>query len=168
MHPSRVSCWRLPLPFTDGSENSPSYRLQHFLHKPVAFVIMPIFALANTGVLLSGSMAGLLTPNTLGILAGLLLGKPLGITLFSILAVKTKLANLPEGVFLHHLIGAGFLGGVGFTMSIFITLLAFGETELAQSSKIAIMIGSISAGMIGYLLLSRAANADATNKKETE
>lgn len=156
------------IPFGDGSEASPSYRLQHLLHKPVGFMIMPIFALANTGVLLSGSMTGFITPNTVGIFAGLVLGKPLGITLFSIMAVKAKLANLPDGIVLRHLIGAGFLGGIGFTMSIFITLLAFGETALAQSAKIAITIGSISAGVIGYLLLSRAAHVDATNGKAQE
>jgi Na+:H+ antiporter, NhaA family len=152
------------IPFGDGGEDSPSYNLQHLLHKPVAFVIMPIFALANTGVLLSGgTLAGYFTPNTIGILIGLLLGKPLGITLFSLLAIRTKFANLPDGVTLRHLIGAGFLGGIGFTMSIFITLLAFGDTDLAQNSKIAIMIGSISAGVIGYLLLRHEAN-----RKETE
>lgn len=156
------------LPFTDGSENSPSYRLQHFLHKPVAFFIMPIFALANTGVQLGSSIAGFISANTLGILAGLFVGKPLGIFLFSWLAVKTKLANLSEGISARHLIGAGFLGGIGFTMSIFITLLAFGESQIAQDSKIAIIIGSISAGMVGYFLLNRASPNLAENRKETE
>jgi len=87
-----------------------------------------------------------------------LFGKPLGITLFSLLAIRTKFANLPDGITLRHLIGAGFLGGIGFTMSIFITLLAFGENDLAQTSKVAIMIGSISAGMIGYFLLNQKSN----------
>ena len=138
------------IPFTDGSENSPSYRLQHALHKPVAFAIMPIFALANTGVLLLGNtLSSLLTSNTLGIFVGLLLGKPLGITLFSLLAVKTGLAKFPTGVSVRQLIGAGFLGGIGFTMSVFITLLAFGETAFAQNSKIAILLGSFLAGSVG-------------------
>ena len=156
------------LPFTDGSENSPSYRLQHFLHKPVAFLIMPIFALANTGVQLGSSIAGFISANTLGILAGLFVGKPLGVFLFSWLAVKTKLANLSEDISARHLIGAGFLGGIGFTMSIFITLLAFGESQIAQDSKIAIIIGSISAGMVGYFLLLRASPDLVGNRKEIE
>lgn len=147
------------VPFGDGSESSPSYKLQHALHKPVAFIVMPIFALANTGVILSGtSVASLITPNAIGIFLGLLLGKPLGITLFSLLAVKLRLANFPEDARFNHLLGAGFLGGIGFTMSVFITLLAFGETDLAQNSKVAIMLGSISAGALGYLLLKREAD----------
>lgn len=154
------------IPFTDGSENSPSYRLQHALHKPVAFGIMPIFALANTGVLLLGNpLSSLLTSNTFGIFAGLLLGKPLGITLFSLLAVKTGLAKFPAGVSIRQLIGAGFLGGIGFTMSIFITLLAFGETAFAQNSKIAILLGSFLAGSLGYALLSRAPQVGAESRK---
>lgn len=156
------------IPFGDGSEESPSYRLQHALHKPVAFFIMPIFALANTGVQLGSSITGLISANTLGILAGLFVGKPLGIFLFSWLAIKAKLVNLPEGISLRHLIGAGFLGGIGFTMSIFITLLAFGESQIAQDSKIAIMIGSISAGIVGYFLLYRASPDIVANGKETE
>ncbi len=157
------------IPFTDGGENSPSYRLQHTLHKPVAFGIMPIFALANTGVLLLGnSLSSLLTSNTIGIFVGLLLGKPLGITLFSLLAVKTGLAKFPKGVSFRQLIGAGFLGGIGFTMSIFITLLAFGETAFAQNSKIAILLGSFVAGSVGYALLSRAPQVGTENRKETE
>jgi NhaA family Na+:H+ antiporter len=156
------------LPFADGSEESPSYRLQHALHKPVAFLIMPIFALANTGVQLGGSLTGFISANTLGILAGLFLGKPLGIFLFSWLAEKTKLVKLPEGFSFRHLIGAGFLGGIGFTMSIFITLLAFGESQIAQNSKIAIIISSISAGMVGYFLLYRASPDYVAKRKETK
>lgn len=157
------------IPFTDGSETSPSYRLQHALNKPVAFGIMPIFALANTGVLLLGaSLSSLLTTNTIGIFAGLLLGKPLGITLFSLLAVKTGLAKFPSGVSVRQLIGAGFLGGIGFTMSIFITILAFGETTFAQNSKIAIILGSFLAGTTGYILLSRTSMDGVNNRKEKE
>lgn len=157
------------IPFTDGSETSPSYRLQHALNKPVAFGIMPIFALANTGVLLLGaSLSSLLTTNTIGIFAGLLLGKPLGITLFSLLAVKTGLAKFPSGVSIRQLIGAGFLGGIGFTMSIFITILAFGETTFAQNSKIAIILGSFLAGTTGYILLSRTSMDGVNNRKEKE
>jgi len=146
------------IPFTDGTSASPSYKLQHALHRPVAFGIMPIFALANTGVTLIGSsLFSLFTSNTLGIFIGLVVGKPLGITLFSMLAIRFKWANLPEDLSIQHLSGAGLLGGIGFTMSIFITFLAFGDGDLAQSSKLAIILGSLTSGLIGYLLLQRQA-----------
>lgn len=144
------------VPFAGGDEKSPSYKLQHFLHKPVAFIIMPLFALANTGVVLGGNLIeNLSTSNSLGIMAGLLLGKPLGIVLFSVLAIKLGLSKLPSDLFLGHIIGAGFLGGIGFTMSIFITLLAFSNNEIIQSSKISILVGSFFAGTIGFFILKR-------------
>ena len=144
------------LPFRDGSETSPSYKLQHFLHKPVAFGIMPIFALANTGIVLSGRwFEGLTTVNSLGVLAGLLLGKPVGIFTTSLIAVKTGLSRLSEDLSWKHIIGAGFLGGIGFTMSIFITLLAFTDAEIIQNTKIVILLSSLLAGLTGYLILSR-------------
>ncbi len=146
------------IPFAGGDENSPSYRLQHFLHKPVAFLIMPIFALANTGIVLSGNwVAELVTANSLGIFSGLLLGKPVGITLFSLFAVRFGLAQLPIDVVWKQIVGAGFLGGIGFTMSIFITLLAFSSVDIVQSSKIAILLTSLLAGIIGFGLLNRPA-----------
>lgn len=144
------------LPFGDGSERSPSYKLQHFLHKPVAFGIMPVFALANTGIPLSGRwLENLATPNNIGVLAGLLLGKPLGIFLASFLAVKARLSQLPGEISWKHIVGAGFLGGTGFTMSIFITLLAFSDPEIIQATKISVLIGSFLAGLTGFLILSR-------------
>ena len=144
------------IPFGRGDAKSPSHKLQHFLHKPVAFIIMPLFALANTGILLTGNwMAGLTTSNSLGIFAGLCVGKPLGIVLFSFLAVKIGISELPSDVFWKHIIGAGFLGGIGFTMSIFITLLAFDNPEIVQSSKIAILLSSLVAGAVGFLILNR-------------
>ena len=144
------------IPFARGGEDSPSYRLQHFLHRPVAFIIMPLFALANAGIDLTGNwVEGLATSNSLGILAGLILGKPLGIALFSVLAVKSGLSQLPSDLFWRHIVGAGFLGGIGFTMSIFITLLAFGKPEIVQSSKISILLGSLVAGIVGYMILNR-------------
>jgi NhaA family Na+:H+ antiporter len=152
------------IPFGNGDEHSPSYKLQHFMHKPVAFLIMPIFALANTGIVLAENWgAGIVTPNGLGIIAGLLLGKPLGILLFSYLAIKIGLSQLPSEVSWKHIIGAGFLGGIGFTMSIFITLLAFGDPDIVQSSKISILISSIAAGMVGYFILSRQTAGDAAS-----
>lgn len=144
------------IPFTDGGENSISYRLQHFLHKPVALIIMPIFALANTGILLMGNwIEGLTSSNSLGIISGLLLGKPLGITLFSVLAIQLGLSRLPNDVSWRHIVGVGFLGGIGFTMSIFITLLAFGDAVTVQSSKIAILLTSFVSGAIGFIILNR-------------
>jgi NhaA family Na+:H+ antiporter len=146
----------LAIPFARGDEESPSYKLQHFLHKPVAFIIMPLFALANTGIALTGSwIDGLATSNSLGIFIGLFFGKPLGIALFSVLAVKLGLSQLPSDVSWRHIIGAGFLGGIGFTMSIFITLLAFGNPEIIQSSKIGILLGSFVSGTVGFLILNR-------------
>ncbi len=146
------------IPFANGDENSPSYKLQHSLHKPVAFGIMPVFALANTGIALTGNwIEGLRSPNSLGIFSGLLAGKPLGITLFSYAAAKIGLARLPESLSWKHITGAGFLGGIGFTMSIFITLLAFGDPGIVQASKISILLGSLVSGIAGYLILSRVA-----------
>ncbi len=144
------------LPFRDGSPSSISYKVQHFLHKPVSFFIMPIFALANTGIVISGNfLQTIFTLNTTGIFTGLFIGKPLGIVLFSFFAVKLGLARLQEDIGWGDLLGAGFLGGIGFTMSIFITILAFGSTDLAQSSKLAIMFGSLASGGIGLWILSR-------------
>jgi NhaA family Na+:H+ antiporter len=144
------------VPFGRGDSESPSYKLQHFLHKPVAFIIMPLFALANTGIALKGNwVEGLVASNSLGIFAGLFVGKPLGIALFSLLAVKLGLSQLPNDVFWKHIIGAGFLGGIGFTMSIFITQLAFGNPEVVQSSKIIIMLSSLLAGTVGFLVLNK-------------
>jgi Na+:H+ antiporter, NhaA family len=144
------------IPFGNGDEKSPSYQLQHFLHKPVAFIIMPIFALANTGIALAGNwLGGLVTSNSLGIFSGLFVGKSMGITLFSFLAVKLGLSQLPNEVSWKQLIGAGFLGGIGFTMAIFITLLAFNDPEIIQSSKISILISSLLAGAVGFWILSK-------------
>lgn len=144
------------IPFGDGKERSPSYLLQHWLHKPVAFIIVPLFAFANTGIIFSGSLSDTLTTNnSLGILAGLIIGKPLGILLLCFIAIKLKLAKLPEGVNWLQLTGAGVLAGIGFTMSIFITLLAFDDAAVIQQSKIAILFSSLVAGVIGFLLVRK-------------
>jgi Na+:H+ antiporter, NhaA family len=126
----------------------------------VIFIIMPLFALANTGIVLSGSWAdSLLTSNSLGILVGLVLGKPLGIVLCTFVAVKLRVSQLPSEVGWKHIIGAGFLGGIGFTMSIFITLLAFDHPALIQGSKISILLSSLVAGVTGFLILQRPASS---------
>ncbi|MBS4057253.1 MAG: Na+/H+ antiporter NhaA [Bacteroidales bacterium] len=142
------------IPFGDGSHKSPSYVLQHFLHKPVAFIILPLFAIANTSIAIGADwMSGLASPSSLGIISGLLIGKPMGIFLFTLLAVTFGLSRLPEGLRWIHLIGAGFLAGIGFTMSIFITILAFDQPELVSSAKIAILAASVIAGTTGFIWL---------------
>jgi Na+:H+ antiporter, NhaA family len=145
------------IPFSPKEDDaeSPSHRLEHILHKPVAFVVLPIFALANTGIIIgSGALDSLSTSNSLGIIGGLLLGKPIGITLLAFAAVAVGLSRLPLDLNWRHVFGAGLLGGIGFTMSIFITNLAFtGESELINSSKMAILLSSLAAGICGFAFL---------------
>ena len=142
------------IPFGDGSEKSTSAKLQHFLHKPVAFLILPLFALANTCLIINGDWHSiLLQSNSLGIILGLIVGKPFGIFIFTFLGVFLGLCELPKDLKWKNILGAGFLGGIGFTMSIFITLLAFSDSELIVSSKIAIVIASTIAAIVGYFSL---------------
>lgn len=148
------------IPFGDGSEKSPSFILQHFLHRPVAFFILPLFALANTSLAISGHWyQSLLTTNSLGIIGGLIIGKPVGIFAFSYLSIKTKISQIPDGINFKQMAGAGILGGIGFTMSIFITLLAFEDSATIDDSKISIMIGSVLAGVVGYFVLASCTGA---------
>ena len=143
------------LPFRNGDEKSPSYRLQHRLHKPVALVILPLFALANTGIVFTAGWHNSLTSkNSLGIFLGLIVGKPVGILLFAFTAVKLKFSRLAHDMSWRHVLGAGLLGGIGFTMSIFITLLAFEEGMLVIQSKIAILVSSVVAGVSGFMYLN--------------
>jgi Na+:H+ antiporter, NhaA family len=142
------------IPFGNGDERSTSYILQHFLHKPVAFVILPVFALANTAIVIEGGWYEELGHlNSLGIISGLVLGKPLGIVLFSFAAVALGICALPIDLKWKHVLGAGLLGGIGFTMSIFITLLAFQDPNLVNASKIAILLASLVAGLAGFFWL---------------
>jgi NhaA family Na+:H+ antiporter len=145
----------IPFSAREDDEKSPSHRLEHFLHKPVAFLILPIFALANTGIIVGADwFQGLSEPNSLGIILGLLLGKPAGIALFSFIAVSTGICSLPSDLNWKHIFGAGVLGGIGFTMSIFITNLAFaGNAATINASKMAILLASLTAGTIGFLWL---------------
>ncbi len=148
------------IPFTPVRDDvkSPSYIVEHFLHKPVAFFIMPVFALCNTGIVIGADWAASLTsPNSLGISTGLLVGKVVGVTVFSLIAVKLGVCKLPLGMGWSHVTGAGFLAGVGFTMSIFITNLAYKTTpELVNSSIMAVLLTSLVSGIIGYVWLSAA------------
>lgn len=144
------------IPFGDGGKKTSSYRLQHFLHKPVAFIILPLFAIANTCIAINGDWhEGLGHENSIGIIVGLVVGKPLGIYLFSLMAVSVGICKLPSDLNWKNILGAGMLGGIGFTMSIFITLLAFkndGE-EVITYSKIAILIASFLSGIFGFIYL---------------
>ncbi len=142
------------IPFGNGDEKSPSYTLQHRLHKIVAFIILPLFALANTAILIPvSSVNSIINSNSYGITFGLLLGKPLGIFAFSIIGVTLGLCSIPKDISKIHLIGVGLLAGIGFTMSIFITLLAFNENISIISSKISILFASVLAGSFGFLWL---------------
>jgi NhaA family Na+:H+ antiporter len=144
------------IPYGNGGKKTSSYRLQHFLHRPVAFFILPLFAIANTGIAIDSNWhEGLTHANSIGIMAGLTIGKPIGITLFALLCVKLGIGSLPKDLQLKHILGAGMLGGIGFTMSIFITLLAFkndGEAVITYS-KIAILVASFVSGTLGFLWL---------------
>lgn len=145
----------IPYSAKEDDATSPSHRLEHILHKPVAFLILPIFALANTGIVIgAGWVQELATSNSLGIMSGLVLGKPIGITLLSFIAVAIGLCRLPLDLNWKHIFGAGLLGGIGFTMSIFITNLAFsGEIATINASKMAILLASLTAGTLGFLWL---------------
>jgi Na+:H+ antiporter, NhaA family len=142
------------IPFGNGDEKSTSYILQHFLHKPVAFIILPLFALANTAIVVNTDLGEIISQQfSLGISLGLVIGKPIGIVLLTFLAVTFGICKLPDDLNWKSIIGVGFLGGIGFTMSIFITLLAFDDFELQNGSKITILIASIIAALIGFISL---------------
>ncbi|GHV41340.1 Na(+)/H(+) antiporter NhaA [Bacteroidia bacterium] len=146
----------ITIPFAKGDKKSLSNKWQHALHYPVAFVILPLFALANTAIVIEGSWdQSIGEPFALGILLGLIIGKPLGITLFSFISVKSGLCSLPKSTKWKELSGVGILGGIGFTMSIFITLLAFkGDMHYINESKLMILLASLVSGIIGYTWLN--------------
>ena len=154
----------IPFSAKDDDTASPSHRLEHVLQKPVAFFILPIFALANTSIYLNADwIQNLTTANSLGISAGLIVGKPLGVTLLCFFAVTSGICRLPLDLNWRHIFGAGMLGGIGFTMSIFITNLAFaGDAEKINASKIAILAASLTAGAMGFLWLRYFAKSKAT------
>ncbi len=137
--------------------STPLQRLEHALHPWVAFAVMPLFALANAGVAQGGVTVEIFTGSvTLGIIAGLVLGKPLGIVGGVCLAVKFGLADLPDKVTWPQIDAMGFLGGIGFTMALFIGGLAFPTGAVVDASKIGILAGSLLAGLIGAALLCAA------------
>lgn len=144
------------IPFQDGSEKTISYKLQHFLHKPVVFIILPLFALCNTAIVIGSDWLHNFTEDySMGIIFGLIIGKPLGIIVFSYLAILFGLAKLPKELSMKKLLGAGFLGGIGFTMSIFISLLAFDNAAIINNAKFMILVASLLSGIVGFLWLKR-------------
>lgn len=145
----------IPYSARQDDAESPSHRLENILHTPVGYIILPIFALANTGVVIGDGWAQeLASANSLGIAAGLALGKPIGITVASFVAVLTGVCRLPYDLSWRHVVGAGLLGGIGFTMAIFITNLAFlGQADVINESKIAILAASLTAGVLGFAWL---------------
>jgi len=137
----------------------PLHELEHTLHPWVVFAIMPVFALANAGVQLGEGIAGALTdPVSLGVVAGLVLGKQLGVTLFAWLAVKTGVSELPRGISWRQVYGAGWLAGIGFTMSLFITDLAFSDGALVEAAKLGILAASLITGVVGWTILRGASS----------
>ena len=144
------------IPFGDDGEDSVSYKLQGWLHFPVAFVVIPLFALCNTAISIGKDWMQIISePYSLGILFGLTIGKPLGIVSFIFIAIRLKLTQLPNDINWNQLIAVGFLGGIGFTMSIFITLLAFEDNQIINNSKFMILIASFISGAIGFAWLKK-------------
>lgn len=133
--------------------HSPLQNLEHTLHGWVSYLIMPIFALANAGVIISFDGLGELSHLSINIALALVLGNTIGIMLMSAIAIKLKLADLPENVNLKQLLGVSLLGGLGFTMSLFIANLAYVEDDLIAAAKMGVIIGSLVAGVFGYLIL---------------
>jgi NhaA family Na+:H+ antiporter len=144
---------------------TPLQKMEHALNRVVAFVVMPIFALANAGVPLGGGVgAAMRSPIALGVVLGLVLGKPLGILLASYLAVRVGAADLPAGVAWRQLHGVGWLGGIGFTMSLFIAGLAFADPAVLDTAKLGVLGASVTAGLIGYALLQGTTRPQRTNE----
>ena len=139
------------IPFRDYQTDSPSFRLQHYLTKPVGLLVLPIFALANTAITVgSDSLEAVLSPYGLGIFFGLFLGKPLGIILFSYLAIRFGICTKSKTLEWKYILGVGLLAGIGFTMSIFITMLSFSDAFVVSSAKVAILLASLVSGVVGY------------------
>jgi len=146
---------------TVKASETPLQRLEHKMHALVAFFIMPVFALANAGIELKAEILGYFTsPVTLGIMVGLVIGKFVGIVFFSKLMVKLKWASLPEYCNWYHVYGVALLAGVGFTMSLFITKLAFANEEIIYQAKLGVMSASVIAGVLGFFVLRYASNRD--------
>ncbi|MCZ2471732.1 Na+/H+ antiporter NhaA [Aquirufa ecclesiirivi] len=144
------------IPFDKGDHISISTKIQHFLHKPVSFGILPVFALANTAIILNtDTTSKLLETYSLGIFTGLSFGKPIGIFLFCLIASRLGISKLPKDLSWASIVGVGFLGGIGFTMSIFITNLSFNQASIVDVSKFSILLASLVSAIIGFSILSK-------------
>lgn len=144
----------MTLPTTEDDVESPLERLEHLIAKPVNFIIIPLFAFVNTAIVLSADMFGGLTSRMgMGIILGLILGKSLGIFSTCWICVKSGISSLPEGAKWSHMFGVGLLGGIGFTMSIFVSMLSFSDALHIEEAKLAILVASLLAGVLGYLYL---------------
>ncbi len=149
----------MTIPINENSKKeSRLHQLEHALQVPVNFIILPLFAMANTGIALHSSLGESMAQlNSIGIFLGLYLGKCIGIVSFTYLAAKTGLVQIPRGASLMQIIGIGFLGGIGFTMSIFMANLSFADLEIIESSKMAILLTSLLAGLTGFFILKSTA-----------
>jgi len=144
----------MAVPVRTKTGHEPASLFEHKLHNPVNFIILPLFALANTNITFKAEMLqGLISPLGLGIVAGLILGKPIGIIGMAYVAVKTRLSKLPQQVRWPHIAGMGLLAGIGFTMSIFISLLSFSDELLQTEAKFAVLLASVLAALSGFVLL---------------
>jgi len=142
------------LPFKSGSPATLSYRIEHKIQWPVTYIILPLFALSNTAIAINSEMTGaLFSPESLGIFFGLLIGKPIGIFFFSLLAIRLGIASLSSSINKTMIFGAGILGGIGFTMAMFVDNLAFTDTQQIDLGKISILLASTTAAVLGFLLL---------------
>jgi len=140
-------------------------KLEHILHKPVSYIILPIFALVNTAIPINMEIIqGLISPLSLGIIFGLFLGKAIGITGFSYLADKLKIGKIPDHIKLKQIIAIGFIAGIGFTMSIFISNLSFSNSLIINESKLAVLLGSLLSAVTGYIIFNNIKNNSNTNK----
>lgn len=142
------------LPFKSGSPATLSYRIEHKIQWPVTYIILPLFALSNTAIAIKSEITGaLFSPESLGIFFGLLIGKPIGIFFFSLLAIRLGIASLSSSINKTMIFGAGILGGIGFTMAMFVDNLAFTDTQQIDLGKISILLASTAAAALGFLLL---------------
>ncbi|MEN9369554.1 MAG: Na+/H+ antiporter NhaA [Bacteroidota bacterium] len=153
------------IPTNHSNQLSTLERLEKIITQPVTLFIMPLFALVNTNIIINtAAMNQLLSPVGLGISAGLVLGKVIGISLFATIAIKLGWSKIPTHCNYKHIIGAGFLGGIGFTMSIFMALLSFDDITLQTTSKLAVLLASIISGIIGFVILKTSQDSAQTNE----
>lgn len=150
-----LTAMTLPIKSGKASKISPLEKLEHLLVNPVNFLIIPLFAFVNTAIIIHAEMLGGLTSSLgLGIIIGLIVGKPIGILLTCFICIKSKIANLPVGANWQHLVGVGFLAGIGFTMSIFVAMLSFENPLHIEEAKLAVLLASVTAGALGFIYLS--------------